>query len=99
MIFRHLLALVLPVGVVSARELWFNNPAWDWASQSLPIGNGKHAGESWPSYVLQCDPGSFVKIFRVPIASFFGGIENDTWTLNVDSLWTGGPFQLAVHLS
>lgn len=36
-------------------------------------------------------------ICRIYIASFFGGIENDTWTLNVDSLWMGGPFQLEVH--
>ncbi|KAL7275259.1 hypothetical protein RUND412_001804 [Rhizina undulata] len=55
--------------VVSARELWYNQPATDWASGSLPIGNGKLG------------------------ASFFGGIANDTWTLNVDSLWTGGPFE------
>ncbi|KAH8150877.1 uncharacterized protein LAJ45_05059 [Morchella importuna] len=69
--FTHLLFLATSLGTVSAaRELWFNQPAWDWASQALPIGNGKHA------------------------ASFFGGINNDSWALNSDSLWTGGPFQL-----
>lgn len=35
--------------------------------------------------------------FRICTASFFGGIESDIWTLNVDSLWTGGPFQLEVR--
>jgi len=26
-------------------------------------------------------------------AAFFGGIQNDQLILNIDSLWTGGPFQ------
>lgn len=46
MLSRHFIAVVSSIGAVSGRELWFKNPAWDWASQSLPIGNGKHAGVS-----------------------------------------------------
>lgn len=92
---RHLIALALSIGAVSGRELWFNSPAWDWASQSLPIGNGKHAGEFQPFPRVASI--FFVNTSRAYTASFFGGIENDTWTLNVDSLWTGGPFQLEVH--
>lgn len=51
------------------------------------------------TYILFYSFNPFVNISLVYIASFFGGIENDTWTLNVDSLWTGGPFQLEVYHS
>ncbi|KAI5815291.1 glycoside hydrolase family 95 protein-like protein [Pyronema omphalodes] len=64
-----LLFPIIPGAIAAQRELWFQQPATDWITGALPIGNGRLA------------------------ASLFNGIQEDVLTLNVDSLWIGGPFQ------
>ncbi|VDB95612.1 unnamed protein product [Peniophora sp. CBMAI 1063] len=53
----------------SGNGLWYLQPAKDWATKYLPIGNG------------------------YPGAMLAGGTAQENTQLNIESLWTGGPFE------
>ncbi|KAG8789221.1 hypothetical protein FRC12_013755 [Ceratobasidium sp. 428] len=73
-LFRILAVNAVPTGFpASGNGLWFDQPAVNWTTQYLPIGNG---------YL-----GAMVN----------GNPSSDRIQLNIESLWTGGPFQNASY--
>jgi alpha-L-fucosidase 2 len=91
-----LIAAAMTVGA-DARELWSSQPAGYAQMRSsqyilktgYPVGNGKLGGKS-----------SFTKTW--PAANFdelaipFGPPGAEKVNVNIDSLWSGGPFQVDV---
>jgi hypothetical protein len=70
----------------SGSALWYRTPAANWVFESLPIGNGYMGGGS----SMQFHDSNLM--FLDNSAAVFGGVENDTVVLNIDTLWEGGPF-------
>ncbi|CAE6474624.1 unnamed protein product [Rhizoctonia solani] len=64
------MVLAMPPGFpTSGNGLWYSEPAVNWSTQYLPIGNGYLA------------------------AAISGNPASDRIQLNIESLWSGGPFQ------
>lgn len=77
----------------SGNGLWYTTPGTAWVSDYLPIGNGYLAGDSQPTIVYK-----FV-LSSLSIAMIPGGTSTESSQLNIESLWSGGPFAVQVKTS
>lgn len=74
----------------SGNGIWFTSPGRGfefWADDWLPVGNGYLAGQS--SDMFSTDLASDL----VPTAMVNGRTAQEVTQLNIESLWSGGPFQ------
>jgi hypothetical protein len=71
----------------SGNGLWFTKPGSIWSKEFLPIGNGYLAGMH---VLLVCylRP-SFTELWKAMVP---GGTVQEIIQLNIESLWSGGPF-------
>ncbi|KAF8234511.1 glycoside hydrolase family 95 protein [Tricholoma matsutake] len=69
----------------SGNGLWFTKPADPWASEWLPVGNGYLAGDHINTCFLFLGAENWQAM--VP-----GGTFSEVTQLNIESLWSGGPF-------
>lgn len=77
-----------PIGFPdSGNGLWYTSPGTSWAQELLPIGNGHLAGMI-PFIVV-----TFYLKRLHPAAMIHGGTIQESIQLNIESLWSGGPFQ------
>lgn len=78
---------------VASKTAWSSSPAtWsDIIREAYPVGNGKLGGSDEPSYREE--------VSNIPVAMPFGLPGADKVNLNVDSLWSGGPFMSDVSCS
>jgi len=77
-----------PIGFPdSGNGLWYTSPGTRWAQELLPIGNGHLAGMI--SFIVIA---SYLKRLH-PAAMVPGGTIQESIQLNIESLWSGGPFQ------
>lgn len=76
----------------SGNGLWYTSPGTSWVKEWLPIGNGYLAGML---ILLLCDSelSPYFSIAMLP-----GGTTQELTQLNIESLWSGGPFQDKVCL-
>ncbi|KAG8741369.1 hypothetical protein FRC10_002934 [Ceratobasidium sp. 414] len=76
LVSRDAVVGAIPAGFpASGNGLWYDQPAVNWSTQFLPIGNG---------YL-----GAMVN----------GNPVSDRLQLNIESLWSGGPFQDPVRVA
>lgn len=68
--------------------LWYRSPGIIWSKDWLPIGNGYLAGNGW---VLSFS--NTVETYSCNAATAPGGTTFEMTQLNIESLWSGGPFQ------
>lgn len=97
----RLLATVLVHGAVAAnlfvaaqgKELWSSQPATtsDFIRTAYLLGNGKLGGKG--RLFLHCAARTRADWLAMPL----GAIGSDYVNLNVDSLWSGGPFENSVR--
>ena len=73
----------------SGKGLWYTSPGTDWTSDFLPIGNGFLAGR-YVNFVNLCLSPRLDVQAMIP-----GGTGQEVTQLNIESLWSGGPFQYA----
>jgi hypothetical protein len=94
---RALLAIVYllsfrpsaPSGLPSSGNgLWFTKPGSIWSKEFLPIGNGYLAGMHM-CYLVSYSRPSFTELWKAMIS---GGTTHEIIQLNIESLWSGGPF-------
>lgn len=78
----------------SGNGLWYSEPAVNWSTQYLPIGNG-YLGGMFYNYILSSlSYGSHIG----DAAMINGDPVYDRIQLNLESLWSGGPFQDPVRI-
>lgn len=86
------IALSTPSGFPSSGNgLWYTAPGNSWQSEFLPIGNGYLAGEYTTFFAI----GSVLNnhLILVITAMIPGGTDREVTQLNIESLWSGGPFE------
>ena len=83
------IALSAPSGFPSSGNgLWYTAPGNSWQSEFLPIGNGYLAGKYTTFHV---EKSGLINSFG--IAMIPGGTDREVTQLNIESLWSGGPFE------
>lgn len=87
------LLLILGASLVESRALWSSKPAsqYNIIKEAYVVGNGRLGGtcnRARPKYTHQTD---------LRTAMPFGEAGSEQLSLNVDSLWSGGPFENAVR--
>jgi alpha-L-fucosidase 2 len=70
----------------SGKAIWFRTPGVSWTTDYLPIGNGFLAGGCMNLFYLHL-------LTLVSLAMVQGETVYDQITLNIEDLWSGGPFQ------
>lgn len=85
-----LLGAALSIKFAQSKGLWASTPAaWDgFIREAYPVGNGKMGGNGVEN--------SMWKNVDVFLAMPFGNPGSEKVVLNIDSLWSGGPFENAV---
>ena len=71
----------------SSNILWYRTPGATWSKNWLPVGNGFLAGTQYSTFIDHC--------LNEPLfpAMTPGGTSQEITQLNIESLWSGGPFQ------
>lgn len=73
----------------NGNALWYKKEASNWVREYLPIGNGYLGGESFCSIITR----SYYLNASLLAAMVSGGVISEQLSLNIDSMWSGGPFQ------
>lgn len=76
--------------------MWYTSPGKTWVSDYLPIGNGYLAGEIHFINCFKPEPPTR-RLTCLFIAMIPGGTSQEFSQLNIESLWSGGPFAQPVR--